>query len=128
MLKFGDKSKPPFKIDLNPLQVKKANLLKHMEFMKVDAAKDPNPRAEELNMVVQQIYPKAKEELINFPNRCNIKGSEVMMCPCFSAIFKKEATKDFKKVNLQQLRKDPRVDRKLKITWKFLEGEFLLGV
>lgn len=28
------------------------------------------------------VYPKAEEELIDFLNRCKIKGSEVMLCPC----------------------------------------------
>lgn len=40
------------------------------------------------------VYPRAEEELIDFLNKCKIKCSNVMLCPCCSAAFDKEATKD----------------------------------
>jgi len=38
-------------------------------------------------------YPKAEEDLIDFPNRCKISNNHVVLCPRCSAIFDKEATK-----------------------------------
>ena len=38
-------------------------------------------------------YPRAKEDLIDFLNRCKICNTIVMLCPWCSAVFDKEATK-----------------------------------
>lgn len=43
---------------------------------------------------IKVVYPKAKEELFDFLNRCKLKGFEVMLCPRCSAISDKKASKD----------------------------------
>jgi len=45
----------------------------------------------------KEAYPMAKEELIDFFNRCRLKNSEVMVCPRCSSVFNKEATKSLEK-------------------------------
>jgi len=42
---------------------------------------------------MKETYPTAKEELIDFLNQCKLKNSEVMLCPRYSVVFDKEATK-----------------------------------
>lgn len=42
-------------------------------------------------------FPKGEEEIIDFINRCNIKDSEVMSCPCCRAVFDKEVAKELEK-------------------------------
>lgn len=49
------------------------------------------------------IFPKAEEGLINFLNRCKLKNFEVMLCPCCSAVFDREATKELEKTNNEHL-------------------------
>jgi len=38
-------------------------------------------------------YRIVEEELIDFLNRCKLKNSEVILCPRYSVVFNKEATK-----------------------------------
>lgn len=56
------------------------------------------------------VYPKDEEELIDFLNRCNIKGYKVMICPRCSVVFDEEAIKDLEKIKPQQPRKVGRDD------------------
>jgi hypothetical protein len=49
-------------------------------------------------------YLTAEEELIDFLNRCKLKNSEVMLCPRYSVVFDKEATKCLEG-SIQNLRK-----------------------
>lgn len=37
----------------------------------------------------------AEEELVDFLNRCRLKNSEIILCPKYSFVFDKEATKSF---------------------------------
>lgn len=36
---------------------------------------------------MKMVYLKDEKDLINFINRCKIKGSEVLICPCCCAVF-----------------------------------------
>lgn len=46
--------------------------------------------------------PNVKEELIDFLNQCKLKGFEVMLSPCCSDVFVKEAIKDLENVKPKQ--------------------------
>jgi len=43
---------------------------------------------------IQVVFPKAKEDLIDFLNKCKISGSLVMLCPRCSVVFDKKAAKN----------------------------------
>lgn len=49
------------------------------------------------------VFPKDKEELIDFLNQHKLKDSEVMHSPCCSAVFDKEATQELEKTNNEHL-------------------------
>jgi hypothetical protein len=102
-LKFGDKTKPQMQIDEDPLQVSDASYVEPVHCMMVDAmdltgggqivAVSEDDYAER----VEGVYPKADEKLVDFLNRCHSKNSEVMLCPCCSAVFDKKAADGLKK-------------------------------
>lgn len=48
------------------------------------------------------VYPKYEEEQVEVLNRCKIKGSWVMFCPCCSVVFDKEDAKEWEKLVPQQ--------------------------
>lgn len=70
-----------------------------------------------LNMEVEEVivveyakkmkmaYPKNKEELINFLNRCKFIGFEVMLCPHCSVVFDKKSSQDHEQIKPQEPRK-----------------------
>lgn len=58
------------------------------------------------------MYPEVEEELIDFLNCYKLKGSEVMVCPCCSVIFDKEAIKDLKSVRPKQPKRNNWSDRR----------------
>lgn len=70
----------------------------------VEITEDSHLKAGEESMLdyvekVKVVYPRVEEELIDFLNRCKIKGSEVMWFPRCNNVFDKKATKglrDFK--------------------------------
>lgn len=45
---------------------------------------------------IKVVYPKSKEELIDFFILCKIKGYEVVLYPHYNAVFDKEETKTLK--------------------------------
>lgn len=60
---------------------------------------------EEMNMYdytkkVKEVYPKPKEDLIDFQNCCKVKDYEVLLLTRCSAVFDKEEIKDHEKVKL----------------------------
>lgn len=57
------------------------------------------------------VYLKFEKELIKFLNRRKIKGSKVMLCPCYNAVFEIEATKSLKNIKHRQPRKNMRDDK-----------------
>ncbi|KAK2416751.1 hypothetical protein QL285_039118 [Trifolium repens] len=52
----------------------------------------------EYDKKVQEAYPAAEEELVDFLNRCKLNNAEVMLCPRCSAVCDKEAVSNLKKV------------------------------
>jgi hypothetical protein len=56
----------------------------------VDAMVTEDRYAEKIKVV----FPKAKEDLIDFLHICKISDSLVMLCPRCSAVFDKEAAKN----------------------------------
>jgi hypothetical protein len=75
-LKFADKTKPPMKVDVDPT----ADAAAPIKAMPV----------EEYEKKVQEVYPAAEEQLVDFLNRCKLNNSEVMLCPRCSAVCDKE--------------------------------------
>lgn len=74
MLKFGDKTKQPVKIDADHFQVKEASFDKPVNVMMVEITEDSMSKTEEGNMLdyaekVKVVYLKAEEELLDFLNR-----------------------------------------------------------
>ncbi|WJX84315.1 hypothetical protein P8452_66904 [Trifolium repens] len=94
-LKFADKSKPPMKVDTDPLPKADATYVEIYDCNMVDVV-DPAPvkavPEEEYEKKIQEVYPNAEEELVDFLNRCKLNNSEVMLCPRCSAVCDKEAT------------------------------------
>ena len=107
---FGDKPKTPMKIDSDPLQVEEANLVEPVETMVVEAdtAKVVHIRdamklcSHEVMMVhiddnldtqvkevtkweydqkMEEVFPNAGEDLVDFLNKCKLEDTEVMLCP-----------------------------------------------
>lgn len=65
-LKFKDKTKPPMKIDANPLQVEEENFIKPIDVKMVEIIETPNSNVESLNMLdyaekVMVVYQNAEE-------------------------------------------------------------------
>ncbi|WJX94328.1 hypothetical protein P8452_75757 [Trifolium repens] len=94
-LKLADKSKPPMKVDTDPLPKADATYVEIYDCNMVDVV-DPAPvkavLEEEYEKKIQEVYPNAEEELVDFLNRCKLNNSEVMLCPRCSAVCDKEAT------------------------------------
>lgn len=61
---------------------------------------------------IKVVYLKVKEELIDFLNRCKIKGSEIMLCPCCNIVFNKEAKKSLENIKPRQPRKSVRDNKR----------------
>lgn len=85
-LKFGDKSKQPIQVDVNPL--------KKADSMYVDIADVNMVEISEIEPVLATESPRvdvgmASEDLIDFLNRCKISSSRVMLCLRCSALFDK---------------------------------------
>ncbi|PNX91295.1 hypothetical protein L195_g047425 [Trifolium pratense] len=102
-LKFGDKSKQQMKIDEDPLQISDASYVEPIECLMVDAMDLSGsvqlvsiPEGEYYEKM-KVVYPGAKEELIDFLQRCKLNKSEVMLCPRCSAVFDKKATEGLNK-------------------------------
>lgn len=89
-------------IDLDPLQFEETYFFELVEIMMVNTGEGLKTNVEEVSMLdytekMKVVYPKDKEKLIDFLNMCNIKGSEVMLWPYWSAVFVKELVEDLKK-------------------------------
>lgn len=46
---------------------------------------------------VKTAYPTTNEELVDFLNRCKLKGSEVMLCPRCNTVFDRKASEGLEK-------------------------------
>jgi len=66
---------------------------------------------------VQVACPKAKEDLIDFLNRCKISNSATMLCPRCSAVFDKETAKNIEAFRPQSKRKGKWVDNRPKFSF-----------
>jgi hypothetical protein len=103
-LKFADKTKPPMKVDANPLPAADATYVEifdcnMVEVTEADAAAPIKAMPEgEYDKKVQEVYPAAEEQLVDFLNRCKLNNSEVMLCPRCSAVCDKEAVTCLKNV------------------------------
>lgn len=72
----------------------------------VDTIVGLNTKIEEVSMVdyiekIKVVYPKDDVKLIDFLNRCKIKGSEVMLYSRCNAVFNKEGMKGLKNIKPQ---------------------------
>jgi hypothetical protein len=100
-LKFDEKSKPPMKVDAEPLQVAETSYVEPFKCLMVDAMEASPVRAmteREYEEKVKSVYPQAEEELIDFLNRCKLSNTKVMLCPRCSAVCDKEATAGLRNV------------------------------
>ncbi|WJX53646.1 hypothetical protein P8452_39618 [Trifolium repens] len=104
MLKFAEKTKPPMKVDTNPLSTVDASLVEILDCNMVEVSEADMAAAvkaipeKEYDKKVQEAYPAAEEELVDFLNRCKLNNAEVMLCPRCSAVCDKEAVSNLKKV------------------------------
>ncbi|CAJ2668523.1 unnamed protein product [Trifolium pratense] len=86
-LKFGEKSGHKMKIDEDPLQISDASYVEPVECLMIDAmdlsggAQLVSIPENEYYEKMKVVYPGAKEELIDFLQRCKLNKSEVMLCP-----------------------------------------------
>lgn len=69
----------------------------------VDVTEGLDNKTYEMNMLdyneqVKVVYPRGEEKLIDFLNRCKLKDYEVMLFPCCSVVFDKEASKEKEKI------------------------------
>jgi hypothetical protein len=98
-LKFGDKAKPQMKLESDPLQVAETSYVEPFEYLIVNAAEAAPIMAipeEEYVKKVQEVYPKAEDELVDFLNRSKLHNTEVMLCPRCSAVCDEEALASLK--------------------------------
>jgi hypothetical protein len=94
-LKFDEKSKPPMKVDTDPLQVAETSFAEPYEFMMVEAMEVTTLESipeEEYIEKIKVVYPKAEEDLLDFLMKCKAKNHQVMLCPRCSVVCDKEAT------------------------------------
>lgn len=77
------------------------------EVLVVDIFDENEPKEVEPSYEDQMkvVFPKDKEELIEFLNRCRLKDYEVMLCPRCNVVFDREATKELEKENSYQSKK-----------------------
>jgi hypothetical protein len=92
------------KVDTNPLPAADATYVEILDCNMVEvteadvaAAVKAIPEGE-YDKKVQEAYPAAEEELVDFLNRCKLNNAEVMLCPRCSAVCDKEAVTNLKKV------------------------------
>lgn len=55
----------------------------------VDIIKDTKEAKPNYEEQMKAFFPKTEEGLVDFLNRCKLKDSEVMLCPCCNVIFDK---------------------------------------
>jgi hypothetical protein len=93
-LKFAEKTKPQMKVDVDPLPKVDANYVEVYDCNMVDVVDPALVKVvpeKEYEKKVQEVYPKAEEELVDFLNKCKLNNAEVMLCPRCSAVCDKEA-------------------------------------
>src|ERR1044072_4279819 len=56
----------------------------------------------EYDQKMEEVFPKAGEDLVDFLNRCKLEDSEVMLCPRRCAVFDKKAAKRLQELKVQQ--------------------------
>jgi len=66
---------------------------------------------------IQVVFPKVEEDLIDFPNRCKISGSLVMLYPRCSAVFDKKAAKNVEGFRPKMKRKGKWADKRPKFNF-----------
>jgi len=117
-LKFADKQKQTMQVEVDPLkkadsmyleitgmnmvEITEIDLVITTDGLKIDVEMateghkcvDTIITEDQYQEKIQVVFPKAKEDLIDFLNRCKIYGSPVMSCPRCSAIFDKKAMKN----------------------------------
>ncbi|KAI5383581.1 hypothetical protein KIW84_070815 [Lathyrus oleraceus] len=49
---------------------------------------------------IAEVYPRANEDLVDFPYRCKNKGSQVCLCPRCGAVTDRVAAENFQKLQL----------------------------
>jgi len=110
-LRFGDKAKPQMQVDGDSLkdidamytEVASCNVVEAIadaveakkdvvECQIVEVSRNPKDTDEivselQFDEKAKTAYPMAKEEMIDFLNRCRLKNSEVMLCPRCSSVF-----------------------------------------
>lgn len=72
-------------VDFDPWQIKKGNYVDPLECLMVEAIEILGIEMEvsysKYTEKVKEVYPTTEEELIDFLNRCKLKGSEVVFMP-----------------------------------------------
>ena len=56
----------------------------------------------EYDQKMEEVFPKAGEDLVDFLNRCKLEDTEVMLCPRCSAVFDKKAAKGLQELKVQK--------------------------
>lgn len=77
--KVANKAKAPVQVDSYPLQIKDVNYIEPLECLMVESTEIPDVAMEvsesEYVEKVKKVYHTTEEELVDFPNRCKLKGS-----------------------------------------------------
>jgi hypothetical protein len=68
-----------------------------VEAMEISQVQVQDISEEDYTEQMKVVYPQAKEDLVDFLNRCKLENKGVMLCPRCSAVFDKEATEGLKK-------------------------------
>ncbi|KAK2409728.1 hypothetical protein QL285_045140 [Trifolium repens] len=100
-LKFGEKPKA-MKVDAEPLQNAETLYAEPQEIMMVEAMKVTEVQAEKIPEEeyfekMKVVYPRAEDDLVDFPNRCKLENKGVMLCARCNGVCDKEATADLMK-------------------------------
>src|ERR1044072_5481671 len=56
----------------------------------------------EYDQKMEEVFPNAGEDLVDFLNMCKLEDIEVMMCPRCSAVFDKKAAKGLQELKVQE--------------------------
>lgn len=80
ILKYGNKPKDIVQVKSDPVLAKDENLVEPVEILTFEATDDLNNEVKEVSVQayaekMKVVYPKDDVELIDFLNRCKIKGA-----------------------------------------------------
>ena len=93
-------------VDTDPLKVQEVHFPEPVKILMVETRMDTNGKVKEVWTLgdaekIKVVYSKGEEDLVDFLNRCKLKGFKVMLRPYCSVVFDTEAAKDLESVRPQ---------------------------